>query len=100
MATGRSDGQSFVPMDFALLRSAKSSINGMMEGIDKHSHGYKRPQEALCSAPRVIAAMLDRAIQAGISAPYVLKDSWFTHAPLIQEVIRRGLHVVGMVKSD
>jgi hypothetical protein len=88
---GWSDGHSFVPLDFALLSFAKSSINGMMEGIDKRSHGYKRPQEALCSAPRVISTMLDRAIQAGISAPYAIKDSWFTHAPLIQEVIRLTL---------
>lgn len=100
LTMGWSDGHSFVPMDFALLSSAKSGINGMIEGIDKRSHGYKRRQEALCSAPQVIAAMLDRAIQAGISAPYALMDSWFTHAPLIQEVLRRGLHVIGMVKND
>lgn len=100
LTMGWSDGHSFVPMDFALLSSAKSAINNMMEGIDKRTHGYKRRQEALCSAPQVIATMLDRAIQAGISASYVLMDSWFTHAPLIQEVTRRGLHVIGMVKND
>lgn len=44
--------------------------------------------------------MLDRALQASISASYVLMDSWFTHAPLIAEVIRRKLHVIGMVKND
>jgi len=27
-------------------------------------------------------------------------DSWFTHAPLIQAVLRRGLDVIGMVKAD
>ncbi|MCE5172441.1 transposase, partial [Paenibacillus profundus] len=46
------------------------------------------------------STMLDRAIQAGVSASYVLMDSWFTHAPLIQEVTRRGLQVIGMVKND
>ncbi len=97
---GWSDGHSFIPMDFALLSSAKSAINGMMQGIDKRTHGYKRREEALRSAPQVIAEMLDRAIQAGVSATYVLMDSWFTHAPLIQEVTRRALHVIGMVKND
>jgi DDE superfamily endonuclease len=100
LTMGWSDGHSFVPMDFALLSSAKSAITGMMEGIDKRTHGYKRRKEAFCSAPQVIASMLDRAIQAGVSASYVLMDSWFTHAPLIQEVTRRGLHVIGMVKND
>jgi len=100
LTMGWSDGHSFVPMDFALLSSSKSAINGMSDGIDKRSHGYKRRQEALCSAPQVIAAMLDRAQQAGISASYVLMDSWFTHAPLIAEVIQHKLHVIGMVKND
>jgi hypothetical protein len=100
LTMGWSDGHSFVPMDFALLSSAKSGITGMVDGIDKRSHGYKRRQEAFCSAPQVIEAVLDRALQAGTSASYVLIDSWFTHAPLIQEVIRRGLHVIGMVKND
>ncbi|MNP27830.1 Transposase DDE domain protein [compost metagenome] len=27
-------------------------------------------------------------------------DSWFTHAPLIREVVSRGLDVIGMVKND
>ncbi|WP_409342325.1 transposase [Paenibacillus sp. MBLB4367] len=44
--------------------------------------------------------MLDRAIAAGMTASYTLMDSWFTHAPLIQEVVNRGLHVIGMVKND
>lgn len=100
LTMGWSDGHSFVPVDFALLSSSKSAINGMFAGIDKRSHGYKRRQEALCSAPQVIASMLDRAIKAGLSASYVLMDSWFTHAPLIAEVLRRQLQVIGMVKND
>ncbi|SEO47200.1 Transposase DDE domain-containing protein [Paenibacillus sophorae] len=100
LTMGWSDGHSFIPMDFALLSSTKSGITGMMEGIDKRSAGYKRRLEAFFSAPQVIAAMLDRAIQSGVSASFVLMDSWFTHAPLIQEVMRRGLYVIGMVKND
>lgn len=100
LTMGWSDGHSFVPMDFALLSSVKSGITGMADEIDKRSHGYKRRKEAFCTPPQVIAVMLDRALQAGISASYALMDSWFTHAPLIQEVIRRGLHVIGMVKND
>ncbi|MFD2876557.1 transposase [Paenibacillus rhizoplanae] len=36
---------------------------------------------------------------SGVSATYVLMDSWFTHAPLIGRVVERGLHVIGMVKK-
>jgi hypothetical protein len=100
LTMGWSDDHSFIPVDFALLSSMKSGINGMMEGIDKRTSGYKRRQEALQSAPQVIAAMLDRAIAIGMSASYALMDSWFTHAPLIQEIVNRGMHVIGMVKND
>lgn len=55
---------------------------------------------ALLSAARVVPELLDRAFASGISAANVLMDSWFTHAPLIQDVTQRGLHVIGMVKND
>lgn len=44
--------------------------------------------------------MIDRALAAGITASYVLMDSWFTHAPLIGAIVERGLDVIGMVKAD
>lgn len=100
LTLGWSDSHTFVPLDFALLSSNKSAINGMNETIDKRSHGYKRRQEALLSAPQVIVSMLDRALKAGATASYVLMDSWFTHAPLIGEIVSRGLDVIGMVKND
>jgi len=56
--------------------------------------------EAFRPAPEIIPAMLDRALAAGMSASYVLMDSWFTHAPLIQAILDRGLDVIGMVKAD
>lgn len=100
LSMGWSDGHSFVPLDFSLLSSSNSAITGMSEELDKRTLGYKRRQEALQSAPQVITAMLDRAIEAGVSAPYALMDSWFTHAPLIQEILGRHVHVIGMVKND
>jgi hypothetical protein len=100
LTMGWSDGHSFIPMDFALLSSVKSQINGIAEGMDKRTIGYKRRQESLLPAPQVIASMIDRTIESGVSAPYALMDSWFTHAPLIKEITTRGLDVIGMVKND
>lgn len=100
LTMGWSDRHSFIPMDFALLSSTKSQINGITEGIDKRTIGFKRREEAFRPAPKVIASMIDRAIAAGASASYALMDSWFTHAPLIKEVLDRGLHVIGMIKND
>lgn len=100
LTLGWSDGHTFIPVDFFLLASMKSQVNGIMQGIDKRTSGYKRRIEALLPAPEVIPAMIDRALSAGVQASYVLMDSWFTHAPLIQAIIDRGLAVIGMVKAD
>lgn len=100
LTLGWSDGHTFLPLDFSLLSSIKSQINGIASRIDKRTVGYKRRLEALQSAPSSIPAMLDRAIASGCAATYVLMDSWFTHAPLITEIIGRGLDVIGMVKND
>ena len=100
LTLGWSDGHTFIPVDFSLLSSVKSQIQGVSQTIDKRTHGYKRRMEAFRPAPEIIPAMLDRALAAGMSASYVLMDSWFTHAPLIQAILDRGLDVIGMVKAD
>lgn len=100
LTLGWSDGHTLIPVDFSLLSSLTSQINGVMEGIDKRTSGYKRRLEALLPAPEVIPAMIDRALAAGMTASYVLMDSWFTHAPLIQAILQRRLDVIGMVKPD
>lgn len=57
-----SDGHTFLSLDFALLSSSKSSINGINEKIDKRTCGYKRHQEAIQPAPQVVVSMLDCAL--------------------------------------
>ncbi|MCF8568624.1 transposase [Alicyclobacillus tolerans] len=100
LALGWSDGHTFIPVDFSLLSSVKSQIRGVKQLIDKRTHGYKRRIESLLPAPEVIPTMIDRALSAGMNVSYVLMDSWFTYAPLIQAMLDRGLDVIGMVKAD
>jgi len=98
LTLGWSDGNTFIPVDFSLLSSLKAKINDISSQIDKRTCGYKRRLEALQSAPEIIPVMIDRALASGITASYVLMDSWFTYAPLIQKIVERGLDVIGMVK--
>ena len=99
LTLGWSDGATFMPLDFSLLSSKKAQINGISEDIDKRSSGYKRRIEALESAPSIIPSMIERALSAGVSADYVLMDTWFTQQPLIQSIVEIGLDVIGMVKA-
>lgn len=99
LTLGWSDGHTFLPLDFSLLSSKTAQINGISENVDKRSSGFKRRLEALQSAPEQVPSMIDRALQAGVKAEYVLMDTWFTHQPLIQAIVKQGLDVIGMVKA-
>ncbi len=99
LTLGWSDGHTFMPVDFSLLSSKTSSINGINEEIDKRCSGYKRRFEALQTAPEQIPAMIERALSNGVEASYVLMDTWFTQQPLIQAIVKQGLDVIGMVKN-
>ncbi|MGG0716266.1 transposase [Robertmurraya massiliosenegalensis] len=99
LTLGWSDGFSFMPLDFTLLSSKNSQINGISKDIDKRSTGYKRRLEALETAPSVVPGMIERALQAGVPADYVLMDTWFTQQPLIKSIVEIGLDVIGMVKD-
>lgn len=68
LTLGWFDGKSFVPLDFVLLSSSKSQINGISADIGKRSSGYKRRLEALKSAPELIQGMIHRALTQGVSA--------------------------------
>ena len=100
LTLGWSDRETFIPLDFALLSSQKAQINGIDDNIDKRSSGYKRRLEALKTAPELIPEMIKRALSHGVTASYVLMDSWFTFAPLIQKITEQGLDVIGMVKNS
>ena len=101
LTLGWSDGFSFIPVDFSMLSSAKESnrLKGLDTSIDKRTSGYKRREEALLKKPDVASQILDNAIANGIAADYVLMDTWFTNEPMIQNVISKNLHVIGMVKD-
>jgi hypothetical protein len=43
--------------------------------------------------------MIKRALAHGVTASYVLMDSWFTFASLIKAITGQGLDVIGMVKN-
>ncbi len=98
LTLGWSDGSTFMPLDFTLLSSIKAQINGISDKIDKRCSGYKRRLDALQSAPEQVTSMVQRALSSGVTARYLLMDTWFTHQPLITSIVELGLDVIGMVK--
>lgn len=101
LTLGWTDGFSFVPLDFALLSSAKKENHycEMDDSIDKRTTGYKRRQEAIQSKPEITEKLIEHTLKQGMMADYVLMDTWFTHAPLMESIAEKGLFVIGMVKQ-
>lgn len=101
LTLGWSDGYSFVPVDFAMLSSAKNKnrLNAATETIDKRTNGAKRRKEAVVEKPKNVLRLIQNALDTGIVADYVLMDSWFTTEPMIKSILEKELHVIGMVKQ-
>lgn len=101
LTLGWTDGYSFVPVDFAMLSSAKETnrYNEASATIDKRSHGFKRRLEAVMHKPDVVLKLIKNALNIGITADYVLMDTWFTNEPMIKDLHGIGLHVIGMIKK-
>lgn len=101
LALAWTDTYTTIPTGFEMLSSQNDSnrINDINSKIDKRTNGYKRRKDALSKKPEVALKLIQQAVSAGISADYVLMDTWFTHEPLIKGILDEGLDVIGMVKA-
>ncbi len=99
MQLGWSDGNSFLPVDFALLSSTnkKNRYQEMDENISKRSRAYKRRVEAITKQTDLIVPMIKRAFSRGIKASYLLMDSWYGYPSTIINA-KELIDVICMVK--
>ncbi len=102
LTIGWTDGYSFIPVAFNMLSSAKADkrLNGMRESVDKRTNGYKNRLAATMKKPDAAMEMIRSVLNAGISASYILMDTWFTNEPFIKNVLGEGLDVIGMLKDN
>ena len=93
-----SDGVSCLPLDFALLSSAKEKnrFHESHKSMDKRCCAFRRRKEATTKATALLAPMVNRILKAGINARYVLMDSWFT-MPSNVCALRKHLDVIGEI---
>ena len=106
------DGKMLVPTDFSLHRESRKTNFGLKEKERKRQYKSKNPKGSSGETRKdeldekktgMVVDMIKRAAQRGLSASYVLMDSWFTCEEVIKEIrkIKKGmLHVVGMCKMD
>ena len=96
-----SDGNTLIPVNSCLLASSKeSNIIGPTKAFDKRTLAGKRRKLAQTKAPEVMMTLLDTATTAGLSADYVLFDSWFANPTQITDIKSKGMDVIAMIKKS
>ena len=95
-----SDGVTQIPVNYCLSSSAnaESRINEA-KTVPNNSAAAHRRKLAQMKKPDVVPLLLKEAIDAGISAKYVLFDSWYCLPKLIHELKDMNLHTVAIVKK-
>jgi hypothetical protein len=99
LTLGWSDGNTFMPVCGVPLSSAKQIQIPEDGDMDKRSCGYKRRAMALTKAPEAMLEMIRTAVKSGLSASYVLFDSWFSSPASIMALEKEHLDVIAMVKK-
>ncbi len=113
LVLGYGDGKSFIPLDFSLHNEKGSKKNyGLtkkqrkgqyVKNRDRLSHGAKRKSELRTPKGENLIKMVKRAVKHGITADYLLTDSWFVCENMINKIrkIKKGaIHVLSMCRMD
>lgn len=96
-----SDGNTLIPVNSCLLASSKeSNIIGPTKTFDKRTLAGKRRKLAQTKAPEVMMTLLDTATTTGLSADYVLFDSWFANPAQIIDIKSKGMDMIAMIKKS
>ncbi len=102
LTLGLSCEQGFVPLDSELFISQTKAIELNEPFADGRSCAAKRYKVAQQSTkPEMVASMIKRALNAGITADYFLADAWFGTKPMIRLTQETALvPIVRMKKSN
>lgn len=102
LTLGWSDGNSFIPVNHCLLSAAedKNLLCGATS-YDGRSLAGKRRKQSRRKATEVMLELIKMAQKAGLSANYVLFDSWFSSPKTISALKQKhGLDTIAMVKKS
>ena len=102
LTLGWSDGNSFVPVNHCLLSSADDkNLLCKATNFDDRSLAGKRRKQSRRKATEVMIDLVKTAQLSGVSAKYVLFDSWFSSPKTITALKTDcGLDTIAMVKKS
>ena len=102
LTVGWSDGNTFLPVNFALMSSknAKNMIGKAPITQDSRSIAGRRRTQAQRQMNEVTVELIKQALDEGIPANYVLFDSCFSSPKMFWQLKQLGLDSVGMLKQS
>lgn len=101
LTLGWSDGNTFLPVNFALMSSRnRANQLGLFKPLDRRSLAAKRRSQAQRKMNGVALELVDAALKNGIKAKYVLFDSWYTSPKMFFKLLKRGCFGIGMLKHS
>lgn len=101
LTLGWSDGCSFIPVGFNMLSSASrdNRYQEIAHDTGHRTNGHKACKDSMLKKTEAAVLLVKKALNAGIKADYVLMDTWFTTGPMLKELLKTGIDVIGMVKQ-
>lgn len=101
LTLGWSDGNTFLPLNFALMSSSKPSNQlGPTKRYDGRTLSAKRRTQARRKMSDVAVELVEEALKDGTRAKVVLFDSWFTSPKMFARLQALGVDGLGMLKRS
>jgi hypothetical protein len=99
LQVGYHNGVRFYPVDVG-FHTSKKRPNEKLREVDKRSSGWKRRMETFEKKTDLLVQMIQRCWQNGISARFVLFDSWFAWDKVISQILTIGYGVICRLKRN
>ena len=100
MSINYSDSYTDLMLDFSLNYNKNQIVDFTDTTIHHSSNAYKRRIEGINGKNLQAINMINRALNAGIYADYLLVDSWYAKPNFINEVKQNGLDVIARVSKS
>lgn len=99
LQVGYHNGSRFYPLDVG-FHTSKNRPNGKLREMDKRTSGWKRRMESFEKKTDLLVQMVQRCWQNGISARFVLFDSWYACDKVISQILAVGYGVICRLKAN
>lgn len=102
LTIGWSDGNTFLPVNCALMSTRKkTNLVGSKSSItDQRTIAGQRRSQAQRKMNEVVLELIGQALRLGVTAKYVLFDSWYSSPQMFWHLKELGLESVAMLKRS